>query len=65
MNRLREARFFKRMNQYQLAISAGMHQSRISLIEKGYARPRPDEKKRLAQALGAKPEDLFLSEGDE
>jgi transcriptional regulator with XRE-family HTH domain len=59
MNKLRKARFLKGMNQYQLANLAQVHQSRISLIEKEYAKPRPDEKERLALALGVKVQDLW------
>jgi len=64
MSKLKETRFFKGMNQYQLANLAQVHQSRISLIEKGYAKPRPGEKVRLARALGVKVEDLWSENGD-
>jgi transcriptional regulator with XRE-family HTH domain len=59
MNKLREARVIKRISQFQLRISTGVHQSKISLIENGYIQPREDEKSKFAKALGARPEDLF------
>ena len=59
MSKLREIRFLRGMNQYQLAILAQMHQSRISLIENGYVKPRADEKERLAKALNMKPDELW------
>jgi len=49
---LREARFKARLTQFDLRIRTGIHQSKISYIERGYITPRPDEKKALATALG-------------
>jgi len=43
-----------------LRIVTGIHQSKISLIENGLIAPRQDEMKRLAKALGRKPEEIFL-----
>jgi transcriptional regulator with XRE-family HTH domain len=59
MNHLREVRFKKRLNQYRLALLTQVHQSRISLIENDLIEPRDYEKKKLAEALGVKSEDLF------
>lgn len=59
MNRLREVRFFKKVNQYQLAMSSQVHQSRISLIENGLVKARSEEKQRLASALGVRVEEIF------
>lgn len=50
-NRLREVRVVGRITQSQLGLRAGLHPSRISLIENGLVRPREDEKIRLARAL--------------
>lgn len=58
-NRLREIRFFKRINQYQLALQTGLTQSRISIIENGYVTPKDDETGRLARALGVSIDELF------
>ena len=49
---LREARFKKDMTQFDLRILTGIHQSRISYIERGYIVPRDDEKLKIEDALG-------------
>jgi transcriptional regulator with XRE-family HTH domain len=64
MNRLREARVLKRITQFQLRLSTGIHQSKISMIENGLVNPREDEKKRLSKALGVKPEEIWDRETD-
>jgi len=55
---LREARFKKRLTQFDLCIKTGIQQSKISHFERGYLVPRDDEKKRLAKALGIKANEL-------
>ena len=52
MNKLREIRVVRRVTQFQLRVSTGIHQSKISMIENGLIQPRDDEKKKLAKALG-------------
>ncbi len=59
MNRLREFRVVKRITQLHLRISTGIHQSKISMIENGLVEPREDEKRRLAKALGMRPEEIW------
>jgi transcriptional regulator with XRE-family HTH domain len=59
VNYLKQIRFNKRITQLELAILAGVHQSRISLFEKGWAEPRSVEKESLAKALGVKPEEIW------
>jgi len=49
---LKEARFKRRMTQFDLRILTGIHQSRISNIERGYIIPRDDEKHKIEDALG-------------
>ncbi len=56
---LREARFFKGLNQWDISIKTGIPQSKLSLIERGYIDPKEDEKKRIAKVLGHKVEDIF------
>ena len=56
---LREARFKKKLTQFDLCIKTGIQQSKISHFERGYMVPRDDEKKRIAKALGFKASDLF------
>lgn len=59
MNRLREMRFLKRISQFRLRRQTGIHQSKISLIENGLIDAREDEKKKLAQALRCRIEEVF------
>lgn len=59
MNKLKEARFFKQVTQFQLRLKTGIHQSKLSLFENDLIAPREDEIKKLSRALGVKPEDLF------
>jgi transcriptional regulator with XRE-family HTH domain len=59
---LREARFKKKMTQFDLRIKSGIHQSKISNIERGYVTPREDEKRALAKALGLRETDLKWKE---
>jgi transcriptional regulator with XRE-family HTH domain len=59
MNKLREIRSVRRITQFQLRLSTGIHKSKISLIENGLVAPRDDEKKRLAKALGVKAEEIW------
>jgi transcriptional regulator with XRE-family HTH domain len=63
-NKLRDIRVIKRITQFQLRLSTGIHQSKISMIENGLIEPREDEKKRLAKALGVKTEEIFSAEGN-
>jgi predicted transcriptional regulator len=55
---LAEARFKRKLTQWDLCTLSGVHQSKISLIENGYLAPKESEKGRLVQALGFKPEEL-------
>jgi len=59
MRQLKEIRFFKKINQHQLALLSQVHQSRISLIENGLVEPTEDEKKKIAKALGVEVEMLW------
>ncbi len=59
MNRLREMRVIKRITQFELRLSTGIHQSKISMIENDLVEPREEEKKRLAQALGGRVEEIW------
>ena len=55
----REARFFKGLTQWDIAIKTGISQPTLSLFERGYKTPKDDEKKRIARALGCKVTDIF------
>jgi len=63
MNKLREIRVVKRITQFQLRLSTGIHQSKISMIENGLIEPMEDEKKKLAKALGAGVEEIWGNNG--
>jgi len=56
---LREARFFKGLNQWDISVKTGIPQSKLSLIERGYVNPKEDEKRRIAKVLGCKVEEIF------
>lgn len=49
---LREVRFYRGLGQVGLAQRANVSQSRISLIERGKAKPSAAEKARIASAVG-------------
>jgi len=63
MNRLRQTRVVKRITQFQLRLSTGIHQSKISMIENNLVEPREDEKKKLAKALNVRPEEIWENNG--
>ena len=50
-DRIRLARVARGFSQLELAQAAGMTPIRISKIERGWAKPRPDEVERLIHAL--------------
>lgn len=56
---LKEARFFKGLNQWDISLKTGIPQSKLSLIERGYIDPREDEKRKIAKALGCKVTNIF------
>ena len=58
-DRLYQIRTSHRISQWAMAVKTGVHQSRISLIERGLVKPREEEKKKLAKELGVKVEELF------
>jgi len=56
---LKEARFFKGLNQWDISLKTGIPQSKISLFENGYLKPKKYEKRQIAKALGCKVRDIF------
>ncbi len=58
-NRLKEARFYKRIPQIQLWLKTGIHYSTISRIECGYIKPSKEQKKKMAKVLRVKVDWLF------
>jgi transcriptional regulator with XRE-family HTH domain len=47
----KEARFHSGLTQFYLGLLTGIHQSRISYIERGYIKPREDEKQKIEKIL--------------
>jgi len=54
---LREARFRRRISQWELSKQTGVFQSRISLIENGHT-PKEVETVKLAKGLGLRPDQI-------
>ena len=54
---LREARFHKRLSQWDLSKIANVHQSRISLIENGHL-AKESEKMAIAKVLCVEPDEI-------
>ena len=66
MNRLKELREKKKVSfsQYHLSTLTGIAQNRISLIERGLAKPSEGEMKRIAEAMGIGVKEIF-NKGDQ
>ncbi len=58
-NKLRIVRAEKRVTQFRLALCAGVNATKISFIENGLVQPNEIEKRKLSQALGVRPEEIF------
>ncbi len=59
MNRLREVRVINRITQFQLRLTSGIHQSKISLIENNLVVPTENERQLLAKALHVSVEEIW------
>ena len=59
MNRLKVVRAEKKMTQFKLSVLTGFIQSRLSYIENGLIEPSEDDKKKIAEALGVKAEEIW------
>lgn len=64
MNKLRETRMGKNLNQRELAEACHVPQATVSALERGAIRPWPKVAKRLARALGTPAEVLFPEDED-
>lgn len=62
---LKEARFKKGLTQYDISKDSGVHQSRISLIERGYVFPTLKERRKIAETLDVGIEDIDWNEKTE
>ncbi len=58
MLNLYETRVLSRQTQHVLAKKTGISQTRICLIEKGFANPKEADKKRIARALSLRVIDI-------
>ena len=52
------ARTIARKTQYDLSLETGIPQSKLSLLERGYIRPKEKEKRSIANALALRAEDI-------
>jgi len=55
---LLEARFKRRKTQWDLSKTAGISQSKLSLLERGYVTPSDKERGLIANALGFRVEEI-------
>lgn len=58
---LRELRFQKKYSQWDVSVLSHIPQPKISLIEKGYIEPKPNELKKLADIFKVDPNDIELT----
>jgi len=65
MNRVRQAREVKGLNQRQLSELSHTPQGLVSAIERETLKPWPNVAERLSEALGIPIEDLFPEDKDE
>jgi transcriptional regulator with XRE-family HTH domain len=61
LNPLKLTRMEKGLSQWEIAKETGIHQSTISLYERGYKDPKPEHKEILAKALGKEVRELWKS----
>ena len=60
LSNLKRIRMFDRgISQFDLAQKSGIHPSRISLLESDSVMPSMNEMKRISEALGMLPEEIF------
>ena len=59
MNKVKKRRLELEFTQYQIEKLTGINQSKLSLIEAGYRKPTPEEKKKIAKILRTEVQELF------
>ncbi len=60
MNELKKIRMLdKEITQFELSRRSGVHPSRLSLIENKLTKPTANEVRRISEALGMLPEEVF------
>ena len=56
---LRLKRFIKGLTLYDIRQETGIDTAKLSLMERGYVAPKPEEKEKLARALGCAAVEIF------
>jgi transcriptional regulator with XRE-family HTH domain len=56
--KLRVVREQKKLSQWDLAVRAGVSQTWVSLVERGYVRPSEDQREQVAKALGMQADEI-------
>lgn len=51
MKEIRKRRLISELTQYDMEKLTGISQARLSLIERGYRKPNPEELKKLSEVL--------------
>ena len=64
ISQMRLKRILAQLSIYDLAIKTGIDPSKISLIERDYKIPRPDEQEKIAKALQCSLEEVFPSRSE-
>lgn len=64
-NRLRVVRAEKRVTQFRLSMATGIIQSRLSQMENDLINPTPEEREKIAGALGVKVQDIWSEDAPE
>lgn len=59
ISKIKEKRFFLGLSQYDLALKTKIPQCTISLLERGYVRPKEKEKKAIAKVLNCSVNEIF------
>lgn len=62
---LREARFLKKISQWELAVRVGTSQAMICLYENGYRNPNDEMKKKITNVLSCKIEEISFNKNND
>jgi len=61
---VRKARLLRGLTQLDISFPTGINLSKISMIERGYIIPRPEEKRLIAMALETTVSEIFPENGN-
>jgi len=56
---MKRKRFFQEISLWELSRQVDIQPTRLSLIERGFKQPHPDEMQKIAEALKCSPQELF------